>query len=160
MLGLDLNGWEAVVVWSLGIAAVAALAILTSTRVVILLQREAMRESDGALKKYQAAAELKTAEAIGAAAKANERAADLERQAAELRKEAESAKAEAAKANERILEMKRMRRLEKPQADALGALLKSHLFQSEPKPILVPDRKGVLSKVAAFENFDIRPNCN
>ena len=24
----------------------------------------------------------------------------------------------------------------------------------------VPDRKGVLSKAAAFENFDIRPNCN
>jgi len=81
-----------------------------------------------------------------AAAQSNERAAELEKQTAELKREAEAAKAEAAKANERILKMQQMRRLEKHQAEALVPLLKSELFQKEPKPAL---RIGAVADVEA-----------
>jgi hypothetical protein len=55
---------------------------------------------------------------------------------AEANERAESAKAEAAKANERILKMQTLRRLSKEHAEALTPLLKSELFQKEPKPSL------------------------
>jgi hypothetical protein len=136
MFGFALHGWEHILILSATVAAVAALGVGLATYAVITLTREENTVNSTELERYKAKAALATADAVRGAAQANERAAELERQAAELRHEAESAKAEAAKTNERILEMKRMRRLEKPQADALGILLKSPLFQSEPKPIL------------------------
>lgn len=43
MLGLELHTWEEIMVWSLGIAALSAVAVVVSTRVVVLLQREENR---------------------------------------------------------------------------------------------------------------------
>jgi hypothetical protein len=74
MLGLDLHGWEAVVVWSLGIAALAAIAVVVSTRIVIIMQREALRDS----------AE-KIALATEGAATANARAAEANLELAKLK---------------------------------------------------------------------------
>lgn len=136
MFGFDLHGWEALMLWSLTIAALAAVAVVLSTRIVILLQREENKAKSEELAKYQADAGIRIAEALTAAAKAHERAADLERQTELLRVEAERAKESAALANKQILEMKRMRRLEKPQAEALRPLLTSKWFQSEPKAAL------------------------
>lgn len=59
--------------------------------------------------------------------------ADAEARAAEANARAEEAKAEAARVNERLHKAQEMRRLTKPQAEALKPLLKSPMFQTEPK---------------------------
>jgi hypothetical protein len=83
MLGLDLHGWEAVVVWSLGIAAVAAIAVVISTRVVIILQRDALNDSAEKI----ALATEGAATANARAAEANERAVKAELKLENLRKQ-------------------------------------------------------------------------
>ena len=146
MLGFGLHGWESALIASAVFAAVAAIGVGLATYAVITLTREENAANSEALGRYKADAALSTAKAAEGAAQANERAAGLERQAAELRKEAESAKAEAAKANERILEMKRMRRLGKEQAQGLKELFESAFFQTDPKVNL---RVGAVSDVEA-----------
>ncbi|WP_445145874.1 hypothetical protein [Dyella sp. Tek66A03] len=136
MFGFELHGWETMLIVSALVAAAAAIGVGLATYAVITLTREENSANSEALERYKADAALRTADATRGAAQANERAAELERQASELKKEAESAKAEAAKANERILEMKRMRRLEKPQAEALRDVFASSDFQTEPKVAL------------------------
>jgi len=74
MLGLSLHGWEEVTVWALGITALAAFVLVLATRIVIILQREAIGESD-----------IKVAEAREVAAKANERAAEANLMAEQIR---------------------------------------------------------------------------
>jgi|GEM_PF-3944063 len=133
MFGFGLHGWETALIASAVFAAVAAMGVGMATYAVITLTREENAINSEALDRYKADAAFRTAKASEGAAQANERAAELERQAAELRKEAESAKAEAAKANERILEMKRMRRLSKVQAQGLKEMFESAFFQTNPK---------------------------
>lgn len=127
MFGLDLHVWEEIMVWSLGITAVAAFGVVVSTRVVTLLQRDAIREGSTALESYKA-------DAGKAIAEAGKDAAIAKTETAKANERAEAAKAEAAKANARILEMQKMRRLEKKQTDALTHLFRSPLFQTDPKP--------------------------
>lgn len=121
---------------SLAFAAVAAGAVGAATAAVVMLQRSEVKAAANELAQYKADAAARIAEASAAATKAHERAADLERQTAELRTEAERAKESAALANKKILEMKRMRRLERPQAEALRPLLTSEFFQSKPQVAL------------------------
>lgn len=66
MLGLDLHGWETVMVGSLIAAGVAALLVAFSTWLVVRLQREALAD-----------AEVRINEAKEGAAKANEKAAAI-----------------------------------------------------------------------------------
>lgn len=134
MLGMGLHSWETVMLASLALAAIAAVVGGVATTVVVMLTRTDAAAAADELAKYKIEAGVSTAEASSVAAKAHERAAELERQAAELKKEAETAKESAALANKQILEMKRMRRLEKPQADALKLLFQSPSFLMEPKP--------------------------
>lgn len=136
MFGLDLHSWETVMLVSLALAALVAGAVGVATTAVVMLQRSEVRAAAEELAQYKVDAGVKIAQALSAAAKAHERAAELERQAAELKREAELAKESAALANKQILEMKRMRRLEKPQADALRPLLTSDWFQSKPQVAL------------------------
>lgn len=75
------------------------------------------------------AANLKSAADAKNLAEANARAA-------EANARAEEASAEAAKVNERLHKAQEMRRLTKPQADALKVVLESEVFQSDPKPTL------------------------
>ena len=67
MLGLDLHSWEEIMIFSLAAAALVAGAVVVSTWAVIRLQREAVKEAD-----------VKISAAIGEAARANERAAEIE----------------------------------------------------------------------------------
>lgn len=133
MFGLWLHGWETVLIVSATVAAAAAIGVGWATYAVITLTREDNLASSTELEKYKLDAELKTAEAARIAAQANERAAELERQTEALKLEAERAKESAALANKQILEMKTIRRLEKPQAEALSIILKSEYFQSKPQ---------------------------
>lgn len=80
------------------------------------------------------AADARAAEATLAAAQANLRSASLEKDTAELRRQAEEAKAEAARVNERLHKMQEIRRLPVDKAASLSELLKSEVFQKEPKP--------------------------
>lgn len=98
--------WVTVVSGSVGVIAGASLTIV----------------SDRIAKLTRTAADLEIAAARNAAAVANQRA--------------EEARTEAAKVNEHLHKSQEMRRLTKPQAEALKPLLKSPLFQTEPKPNL------------------------
>jgi len=57
-------------VWSLGVAAVAAIAVVVATRVVILLQRESLTESAEEFAKYKVNAGLEIAQATARAEEA------------------------------------------------------------------------------------------
>ena len=137
MLGFDLHAWEAFMVLSLWVAAFAAVAVGIATSVVVHLTREDTRGKSEEFARYKADSEVKTSEASSKAAHANERAAELELHAAKLAKEAELAKVESARLGKQLLDMNRMRRLEKSQADVLRTLLLSDGFQTEPKIALM-----------------------
>jgi hypothetical protein len=103
MLGLDLHGWELAMVWSLGVAAIAALAVVASTRVVIVLQRAENKARYEELERYKS--------------DAAERAATLEKSASEARLE-----------TERIKQLVAWRRVSKEQSVAMGPVLVAHPF--------------------------------
>lgn len=88
MLGLSLNIWTAIMLLSLGAAAIAAAVVGVSTYAVVQLQKQAAADAEEAFEKYKvtakADADVKIAEATKEAAKANERAAALEKDAAAL----------------------------------------------------------------------------
>lgn len=101
MFGLDLHAWEEIMIWSLAVAAIAALGVLVSTRVVILLQRDALRESAQDFEKYKVEAAVQIAEAGKEAAlanaeieKAKERTATLEKGNLELQTNLEKERSE------------------------------------------------------------------
>lgn len=79
-------------------------------------------------------ADARAAEATLASALANERSATLEKDTAELKRQAAEAKAEAARVNERLHKLQEIRRLPADKAASLSELLKSEVFQKEPKP--------------------------
>jgi hypothetical protein len=76
----------------------------------------------------------KIADADARAAEANARAEEAKADAAKAHQRAEEAGVEAEKVKERLQKSREMRQLTKPQADAMMPLLKSDLFQNEPKP--------------------------
>lgn len=78
LLGLPLHSWEEIMVWSLGAAAVAAVAVGLSTFCVIVLQRQEAAAADRALQAYK----LSVATQV----------AGLEKEAADARLETEKVK--------------------------------------------------------------------
>jgi hypothetical protein len=99
MFGLDLDTWNSVMLVSLAIAALGAVAVVVSTTVVIKLQKQEANDTAEAFSQYKIEAGIKIAEATEGAAnakargdialadssKANERAKSLEVKAEELR---------------------------------------------------------------------------
>lgn len=94
MFGLDLHGWETVMVGSLILAAAATLAVGVSTWLVVKLQREKVEESELALEQYKIGAEVKINEAREGAAIASERAAAIAQANIALQTNLEREKAE------------------------------------------------------------------
>ena len=100
-LGLDLDGWNKVIVGALAISAIAAVIVGISTFVVVQLQKQEAMESENELIRYKMSVAAQVSEAhksgIDAgkiagdatvrAAQANERAARLEKEAESLRQE-------------------------------------------------------------------------
>ncbi len=91
MFGLDLHVWEEIMVWSLAIAAIAALGVVVSTRVVTILQRDALRESG-----------VRIAEAAESAAKANAQAAEIAKANIELQTKLEQERIERLRLEETV----------------------------------------------------------
>lgn len=94
MLGLDLHGWEQVMLLSLIAAGIAAVIVAFSTSMVVKLQRLEVKATEEVFSKYKedagkeiAAADVKAAEANRKAAEANERAANAELKTEQLKKE-------------------------------------------------------------------------
>src|SRR5664280_74151 len=107
MLGLDLNSWNNLLVLSLVIGAVAAIAVGVSTYVVVQLQKAEAREANERI----ATLTTQGDEARAQIARANEKA--------------EEARLEAARANERTAELLKslqQRVLSKEQIGALQGL--------------------------------------
>jgi len=92
MFGLNLHWWETVMVGSLAVAAIAAIAVVVSTRVVIILQREALKDSADQFAQYKVDAGLKIAKATEGAANANASAAKANERAETARLETERLK--------------------------------------------------------------------
>src|SRR5262245_35249285 len=74
MFGLGLDSWNTITVWSLGIAAVAAAALVVATFVVIKLQKLEASDAAAALEQYKLETGKKIAEANARATEANARA--------------------------------------------------------------------------------------
>jgi len=108
MWGFSIATLEAVFFWATGIAAIAGGLAVAAAFIAGIVGYQV---SDLAAKETEA----KIAESNARAEEAKESAA--------------KANAEAAKANARIAEMNRMRRLKKPQAEALKVLLETAPFQ-------------------------------
>jgi hypothetical protein len=77
MWGLDLRGWETAMLISLGLAAIAAFAVVLATAIVVRLQHIEAEEAKKELEEYKSEAAQKIAEANSEAAKAKESAAKL-----------------------------------------------------------------------------------
>lgn len=122
----DLEMFASIAFWvgvvSGGIALIAGAALtVTSDRIAALTKAEA---------------DVKIRNADARAAEANARAEEAKADAANAHRRAEEAGADAEKVRERLKKSQEMRQLTKPQADALTPLLKSDLFQKEPRPKL------------------------
>jgi len=76
MFGLDLDSWNAVMVASLGFAAVAALAVVVSTALVIKLQKAAELATKQEFEQYKLDAGVKISGAEERAKVAEQRASD------------------------------------------------------------------------------------
>jgi uncharacterized iron-regulated membrane protein len=121
-LAASVAWWNTALIVMMVVAALAATGLVVSQYVAFKKAEKLVEAQDqlSAAKDAQLARELK----------------EKDEQIANANERAEAAKAEAAKANERILEMQKMRRLTKDQAEALRPLLTSEAFQKEPKPAL------------------------
>jgi hypothetical protein len=92
MWGFDLHGWETTMLVSLGFAAVAAIAVVIATTVVVRLQHVEAEDAKRELEAYKAnaTAKISSAEAVGQAAKAEVAMAQAQIEEAKARqKEAE-----------------------------------------------------------------------
>lgn len=144
VLGLDLHSWEQLMLLSLGVAGLIAVAVFVTTASVVILQRhetaEAKRELDAY--KLDAGKKIAASAAVGETAKAD---------AAEANAAAERAKAEAAKANLELARIKAPRALNSAQQTNLTAEMRPYsktpvvfgVFQ-EPEALALLDQ---LSKV-------------
>jgi F0F1-type ATP synthase epsilon subunit len=84
MWGLDLHGWETAMLISLGVAAIAAMAVVVATAVVVRLQHIETEDSQRELEAYKSEAAELIANANSEAAKANESTAKLNNETAKL----------------------------------------------------------------------------
>jgi hypothetical protein len=71
VLGFDLHGWEQLMLWSLGFAALAAVAVVVTTTAVVTLQKAENSESKAEFERYKLDASEKIETAKAEAAKAN-----------------------------------------------------------------------------------------
>jgi ribosome-binding ATPase YchF (GTP1/OBG family) len=101
------------------------------------------------------------ADADARAAEANARAEEAKADAARAHQRAEEASMEAEKVRERLQKAQEMRTLSKSQADALTPLLKSELFQKEPKPrITLLHVSDAEAEGLAYQMMDLFKQCN
>jgi hypothetical protein len=114
MLGLDLHGWEQLMLLSLLGAGALAIAVFITTASVVVLQRHETAEAKRELDEYKLSADGRVAdakregiEAGKVAGNAMVRASELEKEAATIKKEAATANASAAQANERAAQIQR-----------------------------------------------------
>src|SRR5260370_18827451 len=63
MFGLDLHSWEQLMLLSLGIAGLIAIAVFVTTASVVILQRHETAEAKTELEEYKLSAESKVADA-------------------------------------------------------------------------------------------------
>jgi hypothetical protein len=129
VFGLDLHSWEQLMLLSLGIAGLIAIAVFVTTASVVILQRHETAEAKRQLDEYKIGADEKVAaakavgdtaqenaaKAIAETAKARERTAALENEAAQARAEQERLKAIVA-----------WRRINAGQFETLQRILKGH----------------------------------
>jgi len=92
VLGLDLHSWEQLMLFSLGIAGLIAVAVFITTASVVILQRHETAEAKRELDEYKLTVESKVADAKKEGIEAGRTAGNALLRAAELEKEAEAAK--------------------------------------------------------------------
>jgi hypothetical protein len=119
LLGLDLHGWEQIMIWSLGLTALAAIAVVVSTASVVFLQREENARTQNEFARYQIEAGVKIEEARKEGVEAGRAAGDALVRAAELEKEATQARLE----TERIKATVAWRSISPEQAASLQQVL-------------------------------------
>jgi len=145
LLGLDLHSWEQVMLFSLGLAALAAVAVVVTTAAVVISQRDENTRTKADFEKYKVDASVEIAsvrseadtkialardEAQVAVGKANAEIAEATKAIAEARTETARALEEAAKAKERTvflqkeLDERKNRTVSREQREAVIARLK------------------------------------
>jgi hypothetical protein len=122
VFGIGLHSWEQLMLLSLGVAGLIAIAVFVTTAAVVILQRHETAEANRELDEYKLTVESKVAdakkegiEAGKSAGNALLRAADLEKQAEQLRKDTAEANARAAAAS---LELERLKAPRTPSFEA------------------------------------------
>src|SRR6516225_5956758 len=110
VFGLELHSWEQLMIAALGLAALAAVAVVVTTASVVVLQRAETARTKNEFEAYKLEAGTRIAEAnaVGETAKAD--AAKARAEIADAAKQTEAAKADAAEAN-RKAEQERLERL-------------------------------------------------
>lgn len=85
IFGLDLHSWEQGMLWSLGFAALAAIAVVVSTTSMVVLTRAANERTQEEFDRYRLETEGKIADAKRDLGLSQERIAELDRSTEELR---------------------------------------------------------------------------
>lgn len=97
MLGLDLDAWNSLMLWSLGFAALAACAVVVSTAATIKLQKLSGEQTKLEFERYKLGVAAQVADAKREGIQAGEKAGNAMLRAAELEKEAANAQLETEK---------------------------------------------------------------
>jgi len=124
VFGIDLHGWEHLMLLALAATGLVAIAVALTTTSVVILQRHETAEAKRELEEYKITAESKVAEAGKSAGDALLRAADLEKQAEQLRKDTAEANARAVEAQLALERFKAPRTLSTEQQSAIAEKLK------------------------------------
>jgi hypothetical protein len=131
MLGLDLHSWEQLMLLSLGLAGLIALAVFITTASVVILTRHESAETKREYATYKLTVDGKVADAKSEGIKAGRdagnallRAAELEKQAEQLRKDTAEANARAAEAKLELERFKQPRTLTIEQQDRISSKLR------------------------------------
>lgn len=157
VLGLDLHSWEQLMLLSLGVAGLLALAVFLTTAAVVILTRDENAKTKAEFDSYKveagkqiAGAQADVANAVAETAKSNERIAGLNKETARLSAEAESARAAIAGANERAA---------KAEERAAEAKLELEKFKA-PRTITPDQQARIVTKLSAFSGrlFDMATN--
>jgi len=107
MLGFDLHSWEQLMLISLGIAGLIAIAVFVTTAAVVILTRHENAETKREYEEYKLTVDAKVADAKKEGIAAGKAAGDALLKAATLEKEAEQLRKDTADANARAAEATR-----------------------------------------------------
>jgi hypothetical protein len=121
LLGFDLHSWEQLMLLSLGIAGLAAIAVFVATASVVILQRDENAKTQREFEEYKLEAGAQISQANAQAEQARADAAGSMASAADAQSRAERAREDAAKANERAAQLEKdaeVARKETAQANA------------------------------------------